>query len=156
MNIFVNIFVNLFVNLFVNIFVNILVNIFVVGTMEGGFEVISNEDMIAKLEGVNYHMKDWMTSHAWEGVREGNFVSCSTCPLTDKVWEQGEYNECRCNNNKKGNNKYRIESDLLRRLNLLKGAQYEENMELRNSVIKGTEPELMEYRGEYRMMLASR
>ena len=45
-----------------------------VGTMEGGFEVISNEDMIAKLEGVNYHMRDWTTSHAWEGVREGKHI----------------------------------------------------------------------------------
>ena len=46
-----------------------------VGTLEGGFEVISTEDMVANIEGVNSEMVGWTKSIAWEGVVENNLIA---------------------------------------------------------------------------------
>ena len=110
-----------------------------VGTMEGGFEVISTEDMLARIEWVNYHMRGWKPASAWEGVREGKIVACSTCPGTDEMWLEGNYTQCGCSIIDDGSDgKFRIRSNLLEKINPIKGEQHEERTTYQMEMDDGT------------------
>ena len=51
----------------------------VVDTFEGGLEIISTEDMLARIDILNEKMKNWTPTSWWEGVTDGDFEACGKC-----------------------------------------------------------------------------
>ena len=50
-----------------------------VGLMKRGREVISTEDLLAKIEKLNKSMSDWTPLSWWEGKESNGYISCGTC-----------------------------------------------------------------------------
>ena len=50
-----------------------------VGVLEGGREVISCEDLTARLEKVNLKNENWNPYSWWEGKTAGEYIACSKC-----------------------------------------------------------------------------
>ena len=50
-----------------------------VGLMKRGREVISTEDLLAKIEKLNKSMSDWTPLSWWEGKARNGYISCGTC-----------------------------------------------------------------------------
>ena len=50
-----------------------------VGRIEGGREIISVEDFLAGVDGLNLTNKDWTPGGWWEGKTNGNYVACGSC-----------------------------------------------------------------------------
>ena len=51
----------------------------VVDSFEGGLEIISTEDMLARLDEINKRLEDWTPYSWWEGLTDGDFTACSNC-----------------------------------------------------------------------------
>ena len=69
-----------------------------VGTLKDGAEVISGEDLIANVDILNEGMAGWHVGWTWEGVTEGNLISCGTCEGSDgDLDDQPEV--CKCEEN---------------------------------------------------------
>ena len=93
-----------------------------VGTIQGGTEVISTDDMVANVEEVNKGMEGWNNRKAWKGVVEGNLIVCDYCTG----------NTCLCED--VGTLKYKIGSNALEKLGIVTmGTKY---------VVKGEESRL--------------
>ena len=68
-----------------------------VGTLEGGTEVISTEDMLALIDELNTKFSGWHDYEWWEGMKEGQFVASSRCPGNIyHVWDEDEPERCTC------------------------------------------------------------
>ena len=68
-----------------------------VGRVTGGYEVISTEDTLARLEDVSESMRDWTPSSWWEGRVFEGWTACSKCvSLADYVWNEDKPSLCRC------------------------------------------------------------
>ena len=50
-----------------------------VGTIEGGTEVISGEDMLARVDRLNDDNRGWSKTSWWEGQGGDRYVACGTC-----------------------------------------------------------------------------
>ena len=50
-----------------------------VGVIEGGREIISCEDMLARVEKINTRNRDWNPNSWWEGKTAGAYEACSRC-----------------------------------------------------------------------------
>ena len=68
-----------------------------VGTIEEGVEVISGEDMLARVDRMNEKFEGWTKHSWWEGKTSGNYVACGTCGGKDGILdERVEQNLCTC------------------------------------------------------------
>ena len=65
--------------------------------LRGGLEIISTEDMLARLDDLNKRKEDW-TSNSWlEGHTEDNLVTCSTCVSEEEyVFDENNPERCKC------------------------------------------------------------
>ena len=61
----------------------------IVGTIEGGVEVISGEDMLAKVDRLNETNQGWSKYSWWEGQTVDEYVSCGTCGGSSRDDEDG-------------------------------------------------------------------
>ena len=69
----------------------------VVGCYRGGREIISTEDMTAKVEILNDRNEGWHKYIYWRGMNEGEFVACMTCLGDDEYRWSEDYPElCKC------------------------------------------------------------
>ena len=57
----------------------------VVDCFEGGLEIISQEEMLAKIDAMNKRNEDWTPCCWWEGVEDDDFVACGVCPGEEKI-----------------------------------------------------------------------
>ena len=57
-----------------------------VSTLKDGEEVISTEDLLARVDRLNEGLKGWHVGSHWDGVMEGDMVACGRC------MGKGEYN----------------------------------------------------------------
>ena len=69
-----------------------------VGTLVNGEEVISTEDLLARIDSLNREMKNWHEGWHWQGVKEGGYVACDNCMGTGEyTFEDDEEPEwCTC------------------------------------------------------------
>ena len=68
-----------------------------VGRVQGGQEVISTEDTIAQLEGINQKMVGWTSTSWWEGVVHVEYVACGNCRSNEEyLWSEDNPDLCRC------------------------------------------------------------
>ena len=67
-----------------------------VGTLDGGAEVISGEDLIANMDILNEGIEGWHVGWTCEGVTEGNLVSCGTCNGSDDGDFDDQPEVCKC------------------------------------------------------------
>ena len=69
----------------------------VVGTLDGGTEVISTEDLLAQVDELNARFSGWHDYIWWEGKRAESFQACSNCPgsLYYK-WDRDDPELCTC------------------------------------------------------------
>ena len=66
-----------------------------VGTIEEGVEVISGEDLLARVDRMNEKFERWAKHSWWEGKTSGNYVACGTCGGKDGILdERVEQNLC--------------------------------------------------------------
>ena len=65
----------------------------VVTAYDGGVEVISTEDMIARLEELNERNKNWTSGSWWENCEDDEFIICGKC-----LGDDGS-KLCRCDTN---------------------------------------------------------
>ena len=73
-----------------------------VGRIEGGREIISGEDLLARVDKINVENRGWTPVSWWAGKNSGNFEACELCIGDDEyVWDEGEPELCKC---KGGNN----------------------------------------------------
>ena len=71
-----------------------------VGRIRGGYEVISTEDTLARIEDVSERMVGWTPSSWWEGKVFENWVACSKCmSLNEYIWNEDKPSLCRCEGN---------------------------------------------------------
>ena len=69
----------------------------VVELVEGGKEIISTEDMVAKVEMLNDKMKDWNPGKYWAGMVEEDMIACDECVGTDiGEYSRGTPELCEC------------------------------------------------------------
>ena len=69
----------------------------VVERVVGGREVISTEDMVARVEILNDDMVDWSSGRYWAGMVEEDLVACGVCLGVDRGVYSREYPElCSC------------------------------------------------------------
>ena len=70
---------------------------------EGGREVISTEDMLARLEILNNKNRTWTKTSYWKGMKEDEFVACQTCSGRDDYpGGGGEVEMCECEDGNDG------------------------------------------------------
>ena len=68
-----------------------------VGVVLGGHEVISTEDLVARVVDMNEALKNWTSTSWWEGVRHGGYIACGVCePRGDYIWGREHPEYCRC------------------------------------------------------------
>ena len=68
-----------------------------VDTFDGGREVISTEDLLARIEKVNQKMKGWSKYSWWDGQTWENFVACGSCVGDEKVkFDENQPELCGC------------------------------------------------------------
>ena len=61
----------------------------------GGCEVISTEDLLARVEILNEKMKGWHEGQYWAGMKHEEFVACTVCMGSDDtVWDRGTPELC--------------------------------------------------------------
>ena len=71
-----------------------------VGMVEGGREVISMEDLAARIEDMNTAQEGWTSSSWWEGMVYGDLIACGKCNGSqDYIWQDGQPDRCRCPRN---------------------------------------------------------
>ena len=69
----------------------------VVDSYRGGFEVISTEDLIAKLSELNRSLEGWEKNKWWEGVIEGRYMTCYKCEGSEKyIFDENKPELCSC------------------------------------------------------------
>ena len=69
----------------------------VVAQYEGGKEVISTEDMVARLEISNEGNTGWSSTSFWRGLCEGEYRACMTCAGTEGcIWDDENPELCTC------------------------------------------------------------
>ena len=69
----------------------------VVSTYDGGKEIISTEDMVARLEILNDGNKGWSPTSYWGGMITDEFRACGTCEGTDDYeWDGNIPEVCKC------------------------------------------------------------
>ena len=69
------------------------------GTIEGGEEVISTEDLLAKIDDLNEEMMGWDEYSWWEGKTFKNYQACKECIGTwgdDQVDDELGPELCNC------------------------------------------------------------
>ena len=70
-----------------------------VGTLEEGEEVISTEDLLAKIDKLNILMEGWTSGTWWENKTHGNYIACGKClgtPLDTREKAQVLPELCNC------------------------------------------------------------
>ena len=68
-----------------------------VGTLEGGTEVISTEDLLASIDELNLKFKGWQNYQWWEGKIARSYKACSMCPGSILyVWDEDNPELCLC------------------------------------------------------------
>ena len=74
-----------------------------VETIKGGVEVISTEDLLARIEELNQRFSDWSEHKWWEGTKIGNLQVCIQCIGSEKyVFLEGAPELCKCDRDFKG------------------------------------------------------
>ena len=69
----------------------------VVSTYNGGREIISTEDLLARLEIVNDKNSGWSPTSYWGGMITDEFRACGTCEGTDDYeWDGNIPEVCKC------------------------------------------------------------
>ena len=69
----------------------------VVGHYEGGMEVISTEDLIARMEMLNTRNKGWTSTSFWGGLTTDEYRACQDCIGTDDYcWDEDDPETCAC------------------------------------------------------------
>ena len=79
----------------------------VVETYKGGCEIISTEDLIARLEILNGNNKHWNKYSYWVGMVEGRFKCCGICVGTDignNPFDEGVPELCQCEEGRRNTN----------------------------------------------------
>ena len=56
-----------------------------VGTIQEGVEVISTEDLLARVDSLNKDFTGWTSSSWWEGKEFLNYIACGTCVGTEDI-----------------------------------------------------------------------
>ena len=86
-----------------------------VGTLPGGEEVISTEDLLARIDDLNLEMKDWDRYSWWEGKRHGNLEACGRCRGNTKLEgnNQTKIELCTCGEYQENNETVRVTSSYL-------------------------------------------
>ena len=68
-----------------------------VDRVEGGSEVISTEDTLARFEDVSLSMVGWTSTSWWEGRTMEGWISCGKCKSMDGyLWDETRPSLCRC------------------------------------------------------------
>ena len=72
----------------------------IVGTIEGGEEVVSTEDLLANIEGINSSNMEWSNISWWEGKESNSVVGCGRCTddVPDNLRSLEKPEKCRCPN----------------------------------------------------------
>jgi hypothetical protein len=69
----------------------------VVDCFEGGLEIISQEEMLAKIDIINEKNKDWTPGTWWDGYQEDEFETCGLCQGDENVdFDQDSPELCTC------------------------------------------------------------
>ena len=66
------------------------------GILKGGEEIISTEDMLAKVDKLNKLIRGWNSYTAWGGVVEYGYQACDTCIGTNRVADVSNPEWCVC------------------------------------------------------------
>ena len=76
-----------------------------VGRIKGGREVISGEDLLARVDRVNVENEGWKPDSWWKGKSSGNFEACELCVgNSNYVWDEENPELCTCQEGKRTNN----------------------------------------------------
>ena len=68
-----------------------------VGRLKGGREIISLEDLLARIDKLNLLNKGWTTTKWWEGKTSGKYIACGNCMgREDYIWEEELPELCNC------------------------------------------------------------
>ena len=72
----------------------------IVGTIEGGEEVVSTEDLLANIEGLNRSNMEWSDISWWEGKTNNSVVGCGRCrdEVPDDLRSMDHPEVCGCMN----------------------------------------------------------
>ena len=96
----------------------------VVTTYEGGREIISTEDMVARIEIKNDENTGWSRSSYWRGMRFEEYRACEVCIGTEGyVWNEDDPELCGCDDDRDGiddDGCVLITSDAMRELKITK------------------------------------
>ena len=69
----------------------------IVETLAGGEEVISTEDLLARIDKLNMEMVKWSPYTWWEGKTVENYVACGECGGNDETnWDMSTPELCDC------------------------------------------------------------
>ena len=89
----------------------------VVGRYEGGKEIISTEDMLARIEILNEATRGWKEDQYWGGMKTMEFRSCEDCSGEEGyIWSEDEPEVCHCEDGIDEDGRTRVTKGYMRKL----------------------------------------